>query len=126
MNSKLLLKHEHALALKRVKECADEVARDEYAKYTADWQGRAVAVLNEFYFDRDRYEDEIFDTTSDEWDELVARQVENRGWLGVKYFLSGVSNTADWARLDGYGNGEELTGADLVGLLEDAQGELDD
>lgn len=104
----------------------NESARDEYAKYKTDWQGRAVAVLNEYYIDRDRYEDEIFDTASDEWGELVARQVESRGWLGVKYFLNGVGNTADWARLDGYGNGEEITGADLVGLLEDAQGELDD
>lgn len=52
MNSKLLLKHEYALALKRVKEYTDEVARlEELGAFArteretlAYWKGRADAL----------------------------------------------------------------------------------
>lgn len=84
-----------------------------------------MAVLNEFYIDRDRYNDEIFDLDSDEWDEMVKRKIDARGARGVLFFLGKIEPLDEWAQLDGYGNGVAVSGSDMVGMLEDARKELE-
>lgn len=110
---------------KEIEELLKEVERDEYAQYSMDWQGRAVAVLNEYNFDRDYYDDEIFDLESDEWDEMVKREIDARGARGVLYFLGKIEPMDEWAQLDGYGNAVAVSGSDMVGMLEDARKELE-
>lgn len=110
---------------KEIEELLAEVARDEYAPYKDEWQGRAVAVLNEYNIDRDYYDDEIFDLSSDEWDEVVRGQLDSRGALGLLFFLGKIEPSDDWAQLDGYGNATPVNGADLVGLLKDARDEME-
>lgn len=111
---------------KEIDELLKEVERDEYAQYSTDWQGRAVAVLNEYNIDRDYYDDEIFDLSSDEWDEIVRQQLESRGATGLLYFLGKIEPMDEWAQLDGYGNAVAVSGSDMVGMLKDAKEELED
>lgn len=108
-----------------IKELLEEAERDKYAQYKTEWQGRAVAVLNEFYFDRDRYDNEIFDLSSDEWDEIVRQQLESRGATGLLFFLGKIEPCDGWAQLDGYGNAVAVSGSDLVGMLKDVRKELE-
>lgn len=110
---------------KEIEELLKEARADKYAQYETEWQGRAVAVLNEFYIDRDRYDDEIFDLDSDEWDEMVKREIDARGARGVLFFLGKIEPMDEWAQLDGYGNGAPVSGSDMVEMLEDARKELE-
>ena len=107
--------------MEEIKQLLKEGRADKYACYGEDWGRRAVWALNEWYFDHDRYDEEVFDLSSDEWEELVKNQLENRGWTGLLYFLGKLEPMDDWAQLDGYGNAERITGADLLGLLEDIE-----
>lgn len=106
---------------KEIEELLKEARADKYAQYSTDWQGRAVAVLNEYNFDRDHYDNEIFETDSDEWDEMVKREIDARGAHGVLFFLGKIEPCDEWAQLDGYGNAVAVSGSDLVGMLEDAR-----
>lgn len=110
---------------KEIIELLEEVERDKYAQYKTEWQGRAVAVLNEFYFDRDRYDNEIFDTESEEWDEIVRHQLDDGGTQRLLYFLGKLEPCDGWAQLDGYGNAVAVSGSDLVGMLKDVRKELE-
>lgn len=103
-----------------------EVERDKYACYKDEWARDAVAVLNEWNIDgRGCYDDEIFDLSSDEWDEVVRHQLDSRGALGLLFFLGKIEPSDDWAQLDGYGNATPVNGSDLVGLLKDARDEME-
>lgn len=119
------LKNERKVMKKEIEELLKEARADKYAQYSTDWQGRAVAVLNEFYIDRDRYNDEIFDLDSDEWDEIVRQQLESRGATGLLYFLGKIEPCDEWGQFDGYGNAVAVSGSDMVGMLEDARKELE-
>ena len=110
----------------KLEELLKEVERDEYAQYKDEWQARAVATLNEYNFERDYYDDEIFDLNSDEWDEIVKREIDARGALGVLFFLGKIKPCDDWAQLDGYGNAVAVSGGDLLEMLKDARGEGED
>ena len=107
--------------MEEIKQLLKEARADKYACYGEEWGRRAVWALNEWYFDRDRYDEEIFDLSSDTWDELVKNQLESRGWTGLLYFLGKLEPMDDWAQLDGYGNATRITGADLLGFLEDIE-----
>lgn len=89
--------------LKTMKEL---LAREESDGYKSDWKADAVEVLNEFYEEQNCYDDRIYDLESDEWEDLVKWNLEQRGWLGVKILLDGIDNSAEYAYLDGYGNGK--------------------
>lgn len=110
---------------KEIEELLKEARADEYAQYSTDWQGRAVAVLNEYHIDRGYYDDEIFDLSSDEWDEIVRQQLESRGATGLLYFLGKIEPCDEWGQFDGYGNAVAVSGADMVGMLKDAREELE-
>lgn len=103
----------------------DEAKADDLARYSDEWQARAVATLNEYYLDHERYDDEIFDTASDEWEELVRHQLESRGTLGLLYFLGKLEPFMDYAELDGYGNARYVSADDVVKYLEWAIEELE-
>ena len=105
--------------MKTIKQLLKQAEGDKYAIYSDEWQAEAVAILNERYFDDGREDYEIFDTTSDIWDELVKHQLESRGWDGLMFFLGKIRPTTDLAQLDGYGNATEITGDDLLGFLKD-------
>lgn len=110
----------------RIKELLKEVERDDGAKYLTKWQVRAVEVLNEYSFETNRFDDEIWDTETREWDELVIRQADNRGARGVMYFLGQLEPMDEWARLDGYGNAVAVSGSDMVEMLKDTMQEIED
>lgn len=109
-----------------IKELLKEVERDKYAQYKDDWQRRAVEALNAWNLDeRKNWDAYIYGANGEEFEDMVRGQLEARGWCGLKFFLHGVSTTADWVRLNGYGNGEEGSGSDMVGMLKDARKELE-
>ena len=108
------------------KELLVEVERDQYADCKADWQGRAVAVLNEYSFEIDRYDDEILNVESDEWDEIVRHELEKGGARRLLYFLEKIEPMDEWARLDGYGNAVAVTGSDMLEMLKDVMQEIGD
>ena len=108
-----------------IKELLEEVERDDDAKWATKWQVRAVEVLNEYNFETNRFDDEIWDTETREWDELVIQQADNRGARGVMHFLANLSVTDEWASLDGYGNAVAVTGSDMLEMLKDAMQEIE-
>ena len=108
-----------------IKELLEEVERDEYADCKADWQGRAVAVLNEYNLEIDRYDDEIFNVDSDEWDEIVRHELKKGGARRLLYFFGQIEPADEWARLDGYGNAVAVTGTDMLEMLKDTMQEIE-
>ena len=108
-----------------IKELLGEVKRDEYADCKADWQGRAVAVLNEYSLEIDRYDDEIFNVESDEWGEIVRQELEEGGARRLLYFLEKIEPMDEWARLDGYGNAVAVSGSDMLEMLKDVVQEIE-
>ena len=108
-----------------IKELLGEVKRDQYADCKADWQGRAVAVLNEYSFEMDRYDDGIFNVESDEWDEIVRHELEKGGARRLLYFFGEIEPMDEWARLDGYGNAVAVTGSDMLEMLKDVVQEIE-
>ena len=109
-----------------IKELLAEVERDQYADCKADWQMRAVAVLNEYSFETNRYDDEIFNVESDEWDEIVRHELEKGGARRLLYFLGQIEPMDEWARLDGYGNAVAVSGSDMLGMLKGTLQEIED
>lgn len=109
-----------------IKELLKEVERDQYADCKADWQVRAVDVLNEYNFDTNRYDDEILNVESDEWDEIVRHELEKGGARRLLYFLGQIEPMDEWARLDGYGNAVAVSGSDMVEMLKDTLQEIGD
>lgn len=107
----------------QIRELLEGAKADKYAIYHDNWQTDAVRALNDYYYDQDRYEEEVYDTASDEWERLVVEQAQ-RGWAGVKVFLSNLGGNADWATLNGYGNAEEVTASDLLARLKEVRKEL--
>ncbi len=112
--------------MEEIKALLKEVERDEYAQYRTEWEERAVEALNAWNLDeRKDWDDFIYNANSEQFEDMVRGQLEARGWVGLKFFLQNISTTADWVRLDGYGNGEEVTGSDMVEMLKDAMEEID-
>lgn len=109
-----------------IKELLVEAEREQYADCKADWQGRAVAVLNEYSFEANRFDDEIFNVESDEWDEIVRHELEKGGARRLLYFLEQLEPADEWARLDGYGNAVAVSGSDMLGMLKDTLQEIED
>ena len=103
----------------------DEAKADGLTRYSDEWRARAVAALNEYYLNHDRCDDEIFDTSSEEWEELVKHQLESRGTQGLLYFLGKIEPFMDYAELDGYGNARWVSNDDMVKYLEWAIEELE-
>lgn len=106
-----------------IKALLKEVEADKNREYADDWLAKAVSTLNEYYIDKNYDGDYIYDLESDEWEEIVKYNLESRGWIGVKILLQDVSNTSNYARLDGYGNGESVD-YKIKELLDDALAEL--
>ena len=100
--------------------------RDKYAQCKTEWEARAVAVLNNYNFEMDRYDDEIFDVDSDEWDEIVSRELKKGGARRLLYFFGQIEPADEWARLDGYGNAVAVTGSDMLEMLKEAMQEIED
>ncbi len=109
-----------------IKELLEEAERDEYADCKTEWQVRAVAVLNNYNFEMDRYDDEIFDVDSDEWDEVVRHELKEGGARRLLYFLGQIEPMDEWARLDGYGNAVAVSGSDMLKMLQEAMQEIED
>ena len=109
-----------------IKELLGEVERDKNAQYRIEWEDRAVAVLNEYNFEMDRCDDEIFDIESDEWDDIVRHELEKGGARRLLYFFGQIEPMDEWARLDGYGNAVAITGTDIVEMLKDTLQEIED
>lgn len=107
----------------QVRELLEDARADKYRIYHDSWQVDAVRALNDYYYDQDRYDEEIYDTTSNEWGRLVVEEAQ-RGWAGVKVFLNNLGCNAEWATLDGYGNAEEVTASDLLERLKEVRKEL--
>lgn len=112
--------------MEEIKALLKEAERDKYAGCKADWQGRAVAVLNEYNFEMDRYDDEIFDVDSDEWGEIVRHELEKGGARRLLYFFGQIEPADEWARLDGYGNAVAVSGSDMLEMLKNAMQEIED
>ena len=108
-----------------IKALLKEVEQDELACYKDEWQGRAVAVINDYYYEREQYDDIIFDLASEEWEDIVKQQLDSRGWQGLLFFLGKLEPLDDYACLDGYGNAVAVNGKELVGYLKDIKQELE-
>lgn len=100
----------------------EEVKADKYKQYSEAWKAEAVALLDDYNYEHDSG-DVIYDLDSEEWDEVVKMNLEQRGWVGVKILLEGIDNTATYARLDGYGNGKSCD-YELIDLLKNLIDEL--
>lgn len=112
--------------MEEIKALLQEVERDEYACYKTEWEERAVEALNAWNLDeRKDWDAFIYDANSEEFEDMVRGQLEARGWCGLKFFLQNISTTADWVRLDGYGNAVAVTGSDMAGMLKDAMQEIE-
>ena len=110
--------------IKEIRQLLRELDDDKYKKWSSEWQERAVGVINNYYYDNDNYEDVIYSTASDEWDEICARQLESRAWQGLMFFLRGLTAGSDWAVIDAYGNAEEVDGEYIAGALRDIKDEI--
>lgn len=108
----------------RIDECLNLSGNYEHCRH--EWQNRATRIINDYYYERDRWDDIIYDLASEEWEELVRQQIDIRGWQGLLYFIGEVKLTDDWACLDAYGNAKAVNGSDLVGILKDIKQELED
>lgn len=98
---------------------------DGYECYKSEWQEQAVGIINEYYYNQERYDEIIYNLASEEWEELVKQQLDSRGWQGLLFFLGKLEPADDWAYLDGYGNARAVGGSDLVGILKDIKQELE-
>lgn len=90
-----------------IKELLEETKADKFVQYSSKWQAKAVQVINEYAQEAERWDDMVYDTASDEWDDVTKSQVEQRGWQGLMYFLAGITPTTDYAYIDVYGNAQE-------------------
>ena len=106
-----------------IKALIKEVEADKNREFSNEWLANSVNALNNYYMENGCEGDYIYDLESSEWEDIVAFQLESRGWVGVKIFLEDVDNTSNYARLDGYGNGESVD-YKIKELLDDALAEL--
>ena len=109
---------------KRAESLLKQVESDKYKEYDFNWKSEVVSVLNEYNYEENP-DDIIYDLNSDEWEEIVKMNLEQRGWIGVKILLEDVDNNADYGRLDAYGNGKSCD-YDLLEDLKDLIEELGD
>ena len=111
--------------MKEINELLKQAEQDKNACYTDEWQSKAVGVINNYYYERDQYDDIVYDLSSDEWEDIVKQQLDSRGWQGLLFFLGKLEPMDDWACLDGYGNAVAVSGSELVGYLKDIKQELE-
>lgn len=111
--------------MNEINELLKQAEGDELVCYAGEWQGRAVEAINNYYYERERYDDIIYDLASEEWEDLVKSQLDSRGWQGLLFFLGKLEPMDDWATLDGYGNAVAVNGKELVGYLKDIKEEID-
>lgn len=112
--------------IKDMKDLLKQAKADDLTRYSDEWQDKAVATLNEYYLDHERYDDEIFDAHGEEWEQVVKYDLENRGATGLLFLLAKVEPMDDYVALNGYGNGEGVHADDLIDRLEWAIDELKD
>lgn len=110
--------------IKDMENLLKQAKADNLTRYSTEWQAKAVATLNEYYLDHERYDDEIFDAYDEEWEQIIKNNLENRGAKGLLFLLGKVEPTDDYVALNGYGNGEGIHADDLVNRLEWAIDEL--
>lgn len=103
---------------KQAKSLIEQANADEMRKYNSDWKSQAVATYNEFCEEINYMDDMIYELESDEFEDIVKWNLEQRGAIGVKILLDGVENTQDYVKLDAYGNAESVD-YDLVDKLEE-------
>ena len=96
------------------------LARADKDHYNPTWEMEAVETLNDYFEEKGYYDDHIYETDSDEWEQIVESNLKSRGWIGVKCLLEDVDNTAEYVQLDGYGNGRSVDYR-LVDMLENAK-----
>lgn len=106
-----------------IKALIQEVEADKNREFSNEWLANSVNALNNYYMENGYEGDYIYDLESSEWEDIVKYQLESRGWVGAKIFLEDVDNTSNYARLDGYGNGESVD-YKIKELLDDALAEL--
>lgn len=111
--------------IKDMKDLLKQANADNLTRYSTEWQGNAVATLNEYYMDHDRYDDEIYDADGEMWEDIVKHNLENRGATGLLFLLAKIEPADDYVALDGYGNGKGVHADDLVDRLEWAIDELE-
>lgn len=112
--------------IKDMKDLLKQANADNLARYSDEWQGKAVATLNDYYMEHERYDDEIYDADGYEWEEIVKYNLESRGARGLLFLLGKVEPADDYVALNGYGNGEGIHADDLIDRLEWAIEELED
>ena len=101
---------------KKAESLLKEIEADKYREYADDWKSEAVYLLNEYNYEHNP-DDTIYDLESDEWEDLVKWNLDQRGWVGVKILLEDIDNNANYAYLDGYGNGKSCD-YELIDLLK--------
>lgn len=109
---------------KEMQKLLKQAEADNLARYSDEWQANAVRVLNEYYVEHDRYDEEIFEQDDEAWEEIVKHNLETRGATGLLFLLAKVEPMDDYVALDGYGNGEGVHADDLIDRLEWAIDEL--
>ena len=101
-----------------------EAKADEYKQYSEAWKAEAVALLDDYNYEHNP-DDVIYALDSEEWEEVVKMNLEQRGWIGVKILLDGIDTAAAYAYLDGYGNGKSCD-YELIDLLKNLIDEIDE
>lgn len=81
--------------MKDMKNLLDQANADSMARYSDEWQAKAVAFLNEYYLNHDRYDDEIYDAEGELWEEVVKHNLEKRGVRGLLFLLGKVEPADD-------------------------------
>ena len=108
-----------------IKKLLKEYQEDNNKKYEDAWVTEAISALNEHYLDTGYDDSYIYETCSDEFEDLVKYNLESRGWQGVKYFLEDVALMSDYAQIDAYGNAKSVD-YDIVDLLQAEADEADE
>jgi len=108
-----------------IKNLLREYEEDNNKKYDDKWVAEAVNALNERYLDTGYDDSYIYDTNSDEFEDLVKYNLESRGWQGVEYFLGNVELMTNYAQVDAYGNAKSVD-YDIVDLLQSEVDEADE
>jgi len=104
----------------KINDLIEQATKDESLTYKDEWKREAVYTLNDYYQEKGYTDDEIYDLEDVLWEEIVKYNLESRGWLGVKILLEDIDNTAEYGRLDAYGNGRSVD-YDLLDLLKEAK-----
>lgn len=111
--------------IKDMKDLLVQANADNLTRYSTEWQGKAVATLNDYYLDHERYDDEIYDAEGMAWRDIIEYNLEERGATGLLFLLGKVEPADDYVALDGYGNGEGVHADDLIDRLKWAIEELE-